>query len=327
MKTRLLILFFFSMSAIPLIYAEESNIFEIGGYNIITNNPNVSAIDFDWDSEYLPELSVNFTEQYTGQFQIQIPKNMPRTMNLDFETSLMMDVSSLSNEDHEKDWNEHITEKDFKIIDDRINETESLCYYIITVELSEVDYFKIGTYSVASGRWEPVTIENDSCDELYDGLSKSESIPDSESLNKKWGELYLEYQLLKESFSDYPNNMTTIERMAEIDDETMRLTTILSEREFVIVVPEMDVRNATFDDPVEPDCGPNTFLNEMRVCQIIDGGCEPDINGNTTWCGPTYDYWKIFFSSPIAMLVVFGISSLIAGIIIVLIYYIRRKRK
>jgi len=179
MKSRLLILLFFSMSTIPLIYAEESNIFEIDGYNIITNSPNVSAIDIDWDSEYLPQLSVNFTEQYTGQFQIQIPKNMPRTMNLDFETSLMMDVFSLSNEDNEKDWNEHITEKDFKMIDDRVSETDTLCYYIITVELSEVDYFNIGTYSVASGRWEPVIIENDSCDDLYDGLTmESEPVPE-----------------------------------------------------------------------------------------------------------------------------------------------------
>lgn len=35
----------------------------------------------------------------------------------------------------------------------------------------------------------------------------------------------------------------------------------------------------------EPDCGPNTFLNEIGVCQVIDGGCEPDINGDTFWCG------------------------------------------
>ena len=153
----------------------------------------------------------------------------------------------------------------------------------------------------------------------------AESISDSESLNKKWGKLYLEYQLLKESFSNYPNNMTTIERMFEIDVETMRIATILSEREFTIDVPGMSIRNVTFDDPVEPDCGPNTFLNEMGVCQIIDGGCEPDINGNTTWCGPQYDYWKILFSSPIAMLVVFGTPSLITGIVIGFIIWRKRK--
>ncbi|MCH9659250.1 hypothetical protein K0U27_11305 [archaeon] len=168
MKARLLILLFFSAFTIPLVYAEESNTFEVDGYDIITNSPNVSAMDIDWDSEHLPKLSVNFIEQYTGQFQIQIPKNMPRTMNLDFETTLMMDVSSLSGTDQEKDWNEHITEKDFKMIDDRVSETESLCHYIITVELSKVDYFKIVTGSVASGRWEPVTIQNKECDNVSD---------------------------------------------------------------------------------------------------------------------------------------------------------------
>lgn len=181
MKTIFLILLFFSLSAIPLIYAEESNTFEIDGYNIITNSPNISAIDIDWDSEYLPEFSVNFTEPYTGQFQIQIPKNMPRTMNLDFETTLMMDVRSLSGVDQEKDWNKHIIEKDFKMIDDRVSETESLCYYIITVELSEIDYFKIVTGSVASGRWEPITIENDSCNDLYDELTmESKLVPEQD---------------------------------------------------------------------------------------------------------------------------------------------------
>lgn len=39
-------------------------------------------------------------------------------------------------------------------------------------------------------------------------------------------------------------------------------------------------------DSEEPDCGADTFLNEMGVCQVIDGGCEPDINGDTFWCNP-----------------------------------------
>lgn len=70
----------------------------------------------------------------------------------------------------------------------------------------------------------------------------------SESLNKKWGELYLEYQLLKKFFSDNPNNMTAIERMAEIDDETMHIVTILSERGFTIEVPGRNNGNAISDD-------------------------------------------------------------------------------
>ena len=166
-----LMIFGFTVSNV---FAEDLYTFQIDEHNIITNSPDIHTIDVDWDSEHLPELSVNFTKPYTGQFQIQIPKNMPRTMNLDFETTLMMDVSSLSGTEQEKDWNEHITEKDFKMIDDRISETESLCYYVITVELSNADYFKIVTGYVASGRWEPVTIHNEECDKVYDQESSIE---------------------------------------------------------------------------------------------------------------------------------------------------------
>ena len=169
MKTTLFLIFlFFGISAISFIYAEDLYTFQIDEHNIITNSPDVYTIDIDWDSEHLPELSVNFTKPYTGQFQIQIPKSMPRTMNLDFETTLMMDLSSLSGAEQEKDWDEHITEKDFKMIDDRISETESLCYYVISVELSKADYFKIVTGSVASGRWEEVTIQSEECNDVYD---------------------------------------------------------------------------------------------------------------------------------------------------------------
>jgi len=151
-------------------------------------------------------------------------------------------------------------------------------------------------------------------------ISDEQEHENSESLNKKWGELYLESQLLKESFSDYPNNMTTIERMAEIFDETKRIATILSEREFTIDVPGMSIRNVTFDDPVEPDCGPNTLLTD-GLCVVIDGGCEPDINGDTIWCGPIHDNLQIILSVPF----VFGISSLIAGIVIGVIIWRNRK--
>ena len=74
----------------------------------------------------------------------------------------------------------------------------------------------------------------------------------------------------------------------------------------------------------EPDCGPNTLLTD-GLCVVIDGGCEPDINGNTTWCGPQYDYLKIILSEPYAFLFVFGTPSLIAGIIIGVIVWRKRK--
>ena len=77
----------------------------------------------------------------------------------------------------------------------------------------------------------------------------------------------------------------------------------------------------TNEDPV---CGPNTKL-EDGICVVIDGGCEPDINGNTTWCGPQYDYLKIILSEPFAFMFVFGTLSLIVGIIIGVVFWRKRK--
>lgn len=71
----------------------------------------------------------------------------------------------------------------------------------------------------------------------------------------------------------------------------------------------------------DPDCGPNTFLNDIGVCQVIDGGCEPDINGDTIWCGPIHDKLPIILSVPF----VFGIPSLIVVIVIGVIIWRKRK--
>ncbi|MCH9657438.1 hypothetical protein K0U27_01870 [archaeon] len=73
----------------------------------------------------------------------------------------------------------------------------------------------------------------------------------------------------------------------------------------------------------EPICGPNSKLSD-GICVAIDGGCKPDIHGNTTWCDPQYDYLKIILSEPSAFIFVFGTPVLIAGIIIFIVW---RKRK
>ena len=88
-----------------------------------------------------------------------------------------------------------------------------------------------------------------------------------------------------------------------------------------------DIPNSLLDainEPEVPDCGPNTLFTD-GVCVVIDGECEPDINGNTSWCGPQYNYLKIILSEPSAFLVVFGIPILIAGIVIGIILWRKRK--
>lgn len=71
-------------------------------------------------------------------------------------------------------------------------------------------------------------------------------------------------------------------------------------------------------------CGPNSKLVD-GICTVINGKCEPDINGNTTWCGPQYDYLEIILSEPFAFLFVFGTPSLITGIVISIIIWRKRK--
>ncbi len=74
----------------------------------------------------------------------------------------------------------------------------------------------------------------------------------------------------------------------------------------------------------EPDCGPNTFLKD-GVCQVIDGGCEPDINGNTFWCGVPDESDQVGFYGLVEIYAIILSPVLIVGII--LAFIILRKRK
>ena len=74
----------------------------------------------------------------------------------------------------------------------------------------------------------------------------------------------------------------------------------------------------------EPNCGPNTFLKD-GVCQVIDGGCEPDINGNTFWCGVPDESDQVGFYGLVEIYAIILSPVLIVGII--LAFIILRKRK
>ena len=108
-----------------------------------------------------------------------------------------------------------------------------------------------------------------------------------------------QYDSLMESFkehldelgitSDYKNHLK--EKMGMDDDLIEKFFNAFPDLEF----QSIDISNfflipsayaATAQDSEEPNCGSNTFLNDIGVCQVIDGGCEPDINGDTFWCGP-----------------------------------------
>jgi len=108
-----------------------------------TDGTRVDRIHLNWDSKDLTGGRVNFNEPFTGTLEIQIPKSIPRLMNTDFETSFFLEF--YDNEKH----------------DDTVIETESKCYYILSMNLENIEYFKIITASV--GNWEPVSTLNQEC--------------------------------------------------------------------------------------------------------------------------------------------------------------------
>ena len=169
----LLVLIGFACSSqlIPQIFADDNYTeFIVDGHTITTNSNKVSDISLDWDSEALPEGTVTFSDPFTGLLEIQIPKNMPRTMNLNFETSLFLIVDDAVD-------GQHVFESENTLYDDRITETESECFYILSMSLENVKYFEIVTGSVAAGKWESVVIENEECNYMYDEpLSRNGSV-------------------------------------------------------------------------------------------------------------------------------------------------------
>ena len=117
--------------------------FEIDGFPIILNNSHITDLQLDWNSKHLPHGKIIFDEPTTGTVEIKIPKNMPRTTNLDFKTTLWA-----LNSDNEESI---------------IHETESECHYILLIDVKNSDKLEIFTSSVATGTWESVVINNPMC--------------------------------------------------------------------------------------------------------------------------------------------------------------------
>lgn len=131
-------------------YAQESKTFEIDGFAIIFDNLHVKEIILDWDSPYLPEGEIILDEAINGTVTIQIPKNMPRTVNLNFGSTLVPINDQRTN---------------------IISESESACHYLVSFKFESNDHLKFGSVSVAAGNWEPVIIENKECNYISDKTS------------------------------------------------------------------------------------------------------------------------------------------------------------
>ena len=126
--------------------------FTINGFVIITDNPHVSEIILDWDNPQLPRGEILLDDAINGTITIQIPKSMPRTINLDFGSTL----GSI------RDQRTNI-----------ISESESECYYLVSFKFENNDHIEFGSLSVAAGRWEPVSVLDQACDDIYNNLKQS----------------------------------------------------------------------------------------------------------------------------------------------------------
>ena len=130
--------------------------FDNGKDKLLLNNKHIVNFQLNWGSENYPDGKITFDKSITDTILLQIPKNIPRITNLDFGSSLYAIQTDGS-------WEE-------------IKETESNCFYILEIPVNDSDHIKIESASVATGRWEPVTIENEECNYMYNESPKDGSV-------------------------------------------------------------------------------------------------------------------------------------------------------
>ena len=126
--------------------------FENGKDRIAISNDHVVDFKLDWGTGDFPAGKIKFDESVNDTILLQIPKSIPRTTNLDFGHFSLYALQT--------DGSEF-----------QIKETESECFYILEIPVKDSDFVEIVGASVATGRWEPVTIQNEECNERYSELT------------------------------------------------------------------------------------------------------------------------------------------------------------
>ena len=121
--------------------------FENGKDRIAISNDHVVDFKLDWGIGDSPAGKITFDEPVNDTILLQIPKSIPRTTNLDFGHFSLYALQT--------DGSEF-----------QIKETESECFYILEIPVKDSDFVEIIGASVATGRWEPVSILNQSCGEF-----------------------------------------------------------------------------------------------------------------------------------------------------------------
>ncbi len=156
MNLRYFVIFLILIGSSGFIISQASGAyveFDNGEYKLLVNNKHIVDFQLNWNSEDFPSGKITFDESINDTILLQIPKNIPRITNLDFGSSLYAIQTDGS-------WEE-------------IKETESHCFYILEIPVNDSDYIEIESASVATGRWELVTIQNEECDAIYGDMIHS----------------------------------------------------------------------------------------------------------------------------------------------------------
>jgi len=160
LKTRLLIIIpvFLAIWIIPstdYVFGDKS--FEIDDYIIRVDNDLAIDVELLWNdkdqwNDYypLPSGIVTLSEEFTGDVKLMIPKHMPRTMNLDFGSGFFVfDTDVIPTQDNFVE----------------VKEYETRCDYVLVLPFDSEKSVAFDSVSVATGRWEPVSISDPSCGE------------------------------------------------------------------------------------------------------------------------------------------------------------------
>lgn len=153
MKTKLLMIVAIGIIGFSGITFADSNPddnylkFALDDFYIYADNKYITDISLDWNGESLPHGIITFEEKIDTTINIMIPKNISRTMNLDFGSSMAVFYSNT--------------------LVEPIKETDVDCFYHLRIPVNNADEITIDSISIAAGRWEPVAVNDPKCDDIY----------------------------------------------------------------------------------------------------------------------------------------------------------------
>ena len=131
---------------------DEYRKFPLEDSYMYADHKHITDISLSW-SESFPSGTVTFDEKIDADINIMIPKNIPRMMNLDFQTPLAVFYPDTSVE--------------------LVIESETDCFYHLRIPISNTNEINIDTISLAAGRWESVAVNKLECNEIYAHYSET----------------------------------------------------------------------------------------------------------------------------------------------------------